>query len=92
MRSATIAAREVADHLLGLATGEPQGLAPELAGPQVHELPDLTRRLLKLKQIRRLVLPVKLPGITGKLMANGGLLPESPGPRGVQTFDEWLGS
>lgn len=44
MRSATIAAAEVGAHLVELAAGEPVGMAPELAGPEEHEMVDLVRR------------------------------------------------
>ena len=90
MRTQPVAAREVAEHLVRLATGDPVGQAPDLAGPQVHDLPDLVRRLLNSRGQRRLVVPVRSPGPVGTAMATDGLLPQSDGPRGVQTFDEWL--
>jgi hypothetical protein len=40
----------------------------------------------------RRVLPVRLPGPVGRAMAEGGQLPTGPGPRGVQSFDQWLSS
>ena len=90
MRSQTVAASEVATHLVDLALGEPQGLAPELAGPEVHEVPDLARRLLKSRGSRRPVVPLPIPGTAGRQMASGELLPTSDGPRGQITFAEWL--
>jgi uncharacterized protein YbjT (DUF2867 family) len=90
MRSQTVAATEVADELVRLALAEPQGLAPELAGPEVHEMPDLVRRVLAHRHSRRLPLTVPIPGRAGKQMAAGGLLPLGEGPRGTATFDEWL--
>ncbi|MFJ2259563.1 SDR family oxidoreductase [Streptomyces sp. NPDC087844] len=90
MRTQPVAAREVARHLVGLVLGPPQGMAPELAGPQVEEMTDMVRRLLKAQGRRRLLLPVKLPGATGRAMAGGGNLPTGPGPRGTRTFDAWL--
>lgn len=90
MECATIAAREVAQHLVDLAAGEPLGRAPEIAGSQVHQMPQLTRRLIQARGAHRLVLPVSIRGRIGKQMAHGGLLPTAPGPRGRQTFDEWL--
>lgn len=53
-------------------------------------MPDLVRRLLRAKGSHRPVIPVPLPGAVGKAVANGALLPAGPGPRGTQTFDEWL--
>jgi uncharacterized protein YbjT (DUF2867 family) len=90
MRSQPIAAREVADALVRLAVQEPVGSAPDLAGPQVLEMPDLVRQLLHSRESRRIVLPVRVPGSAGRAMASGGLLPTGPGPRGQQTFADWL--
>jgi uncharacterized protein YbjT (DUF2867 family) len=90
MRIRPIAAREVAEALVGLALGPSVGRAPELAGPEEHELVALVRRLVEARGSRRLVLPVKAPGRVGRRMAEGALLPTGPGPRGSETFDEWL--
>jgi uncharacterized protein YbjT (DUF2867 family) len=90
MRSATVAAREVAEHLVTLATAPPRGMAPELAGPQVHDMVELARRVLRARGERRVVVPVRLPGRAGAAFAADGLLPTGDGPRGRQTFDEWL--
>lgn len=92
MRSQPIAAREVGEALATLALGEPVGRAPDLAGPEVHDMPDLVRLVLRSRGSRRPVLGFRMPGATGKALAEGGLLPEDPGPRGTQTFAEWLGS
>ncbi|MFE7035354.1 SDR family oxidoreductase [Streptomyces sp. NPDC057621] len=91
MRTQPVAAREVARHLVELVLGPPRGMAPELAGPRVEELVDMTRRLLRARGQRRLLLPVKMPGRAGTAMVEGGNLPTgSAGPRGHQTFDAWL--
>ncbi|NAS26742.1 NAD(P)H-binding protein [Herbidospora sp. NEAU-GS84] len=82
-----VAAREVGEALADLALGEPRRMAPELAGPKVESLPDMARRLIAAGGARRRpVVPVYFPGG----MSAGGLLPSGPGPRGAQTFDEWL--
>ncbi|GAA5017066.1 SDR family oxidoreductase [Streptomyces siamensis] len=82
-----IAVREVAEALVDLALGSPRGMAPELAGPQVESLVDLARRLIAAGGARRRpVVPLYLPGA----MRKGGLLPTGPGPRGTQTFADWL--
>ncbi|WP_066371518.1 SDR family oxidoreductase [Herbidospora mongoliensis] len=82
-----VAAREVADHLVGLALGGPGRMAPELAGPQLESLADMARRLMAAGGARkRPVLPVYFPGG----MSSGGPLPTGPGPRGTQTFADWL--
>jgi uncharacterized protein YbjT (DUF2867 family) len=82
-----VAVREVGEALVALAVGEPQKAAPDLAGPRVETLPDMARRLVRTGTVRRRpVVPLWLPGP----MAHGGLLPTGPGPRGTQTFEQWL--
>ena len=90
MRSQPVAAREVAGALVDLALGEPAGMAPELAGPEPLEMTDMVRRYLHAHAGRRPVVPMRVPGKAGRTMATGALLPTGPGPRGTQTFGEWL--
>lgn len=90
MRTQPVAAREVAQHLVQLVQAPAQGMAPELAGPRVEQVVTMTGRLLRARHQRRLLLPVKMPGATGTAMTGDSLLPTGPGPRGSQTFDEWL--
>ena len=85
-----VAAREVAQALVDLAAAPPVGIAPELAGPQELELVELARRVQHARSSRRPVLGVRLPGRGGRAVARGALLPTGPGPRGQQTFDQWL--
>ncbi|MER7892950.1 SDR family oxidoreductase [Micromonospora sp. NPDC094482] len=92
MLSQPIAAHEVARCLVDLALANPAGLVSDIAGPQQLRMPDMARRLLRAGGSRRVVLPLRLPGRTGQAIAGGGLLPAGPGPRGQQTFDEWLAS
>src|SRR4051812_32656109 len=61
MRAQPVAARTVAEHLVRLAESQP-GSTQELAGPEVHEMPDLARRLLAARGVRAWVLPLPLPG------------------------------
>jgi uncharacterized protein YbjT (DUF2867 family) len=90
MRMQPIAAREVGYALADLAVGDPVGMAPDLAGPREEALVDLVRQVLRVRAQRRLVVPVRLPGPAGRAMAGGGLLPQQPGPRGEQTFAQYL--
>jgi uncharacterized protein YbjT (DUF2867 family) len=90
MRTMPVAAREVAAALVALASGPAVGYAPELAGPDEHQLVDLVRRVKQARGVRRALLPLQLPGQAGRAMAAGALLPTGPGPRGRQSFDEWL--
>jgi uncharacterized protein YbjT (DUF2867 family) len=90
MRTQPIAAREVAAALVALAAGPPVGRAPELAGPREEQMVDMARRLKRLRGGRRLLLPLTLPGRTGRGMTGGALLPAGPGPRGRESFSDWL--
>ncbi|HET6561801.1 MAG TPA: SDR family oxidoreductase [Marmoricola sp.] len=90
MRSQPVAAREVGAELARLAAGPAVGAAPELAGPEELEMTDMVRAVVRRRGSRRVVLPLRVPGQAGKAMAGGGLLPTGPGPRGQQTFAEWL--
>ncbi|OBJ32509.1 SDR family oxidoreductase [Mycolicibacter heraklionensis] len=90
MKSQPIAVSEVAAHLCGLATGGPQQMAPELAGPRVESVVDMVRQLVRHRGQHRPVIGLRIPGAAGKGMANGALLPTQPGPRGHQTYAEWL--
>jgi uncharacterized protein YbjT (DUF2867 family) len=85
-----VAAREVADALVELALGEPVGRAPDIAGPEQHMMSDLVRKVLRATRQRRILVPLRLPGKTGKALAGGALVPQTDGPRGKQTFDAWL--
>jgi uncharacterized protein YbjT (DUF2867 family) len=87
-----IAAREVAAALVDVAHGAPVGLAADLAGPREEQMADMMRRLLRARGRRGRVLAVRMPGRAGASLAGGGLLPVSDGPRGLQTYEEWLES
>jgi uncharacterized protein YbjT (DUF2867 family) len=90
MRVQPVAAREVAGALAGLVAGPAVGRAPEIAGPEEHDLVDLARRYLRARGRRRPVLAVPLPGAAGRQIADGALLPDESGARGRETFDHWL--
>ncbi len=90
MRSQPVAAGEVAAELVRLAHVQPQGYAPEIAGPEVLDMPDMVRRLLQKRGVHKRVLALRLPGAAGKAMVDGGLLPQADGPRGSQSYEQWL--
>ena len=90
MRVQPVAAREVANALVTLTLGPAAGYAPEIAGPEERDLVDMVRRVVQARGLRRVLLPLRLPGAAGRAMADGALLPTESGPRGRQTFDEWL--
>ena len=89
MLSQPIAAVEVAEALVDLAEAGPSGRVPDLAGPEPRQMVDLARQLSNARGQGRRVVPVWMPG-AGKQMRSGGLLPKTDGPRGRQTFEEWL--
>jgi uncharacterized protein YbjT (DUF2867 family) len=90
MRTQPIAAVEVAAALAEIATSEPLGMAPELAGPREENLADMARQILRSRGERRSVLSLRLPMKGAGAVAAGGLLPRNDGPRGHQTFKAWL--
>lgn len=92
MRSATVATSEVADQLVSLAAGPATGHAPDMSGPEVHDMPSLVRRLFAARGVRRRVVALRVPGRAGRLMREGGLLPVTPGVVGRMTFSQWLES
>lgn len=84
------AARQVAELLVDVALGPVLGTAPEIAGPAVHELPDLARDVLRARRRRGVVLGVRAPGQAGRAMAAGALLPEGEPRQTGTTFASWL--
>ncbi len=64
-----VAAREVASALVALTHARPQGLAPQLAGPEQLYMPDMVRQLARDRGVRRPVVAVRLPGEPGRAMA-----------------------
>jgi uncharacterized protein YbjT (DUF2867 family) len=82
---------EVAAALAGLAEDEPSHAITEFAGPQIRSVADLARTY-KLETGRHaVVLPVSLPGRTGRALASGSIT--SPGAWGGRIpFAEWVRS
>ena len=90
MRMQPVAAQEVGVELARLAAAAPEGSTVEMAGPEVHELPDLARRVLAAHGHRRWVVGVRMPGAAGRGMAGGALLPTGPATLGTLRFADWL--
>ena len=77
--------------LAEVATGEPQGRYPDLAGPRPEDLVDMARRTYAARG-REITLVPTWSGPFGEDMAGTALLP-GPGARiAPTTFDEWLAS
>ncbi|MEO3785280.1 SDR family oxidoreductase [Actinocorallia sp. B10E7] len=83
-----VAAAEVAARLAELALGEPAGRVPDLGGPEVRGTKDLARTYMEITGKRRPLIPVRLPGKTGRAFREGLHLASAPG--GSQTWPEFL--
>lgn len=90
MVSQPIAAREVAARLVELAGMGPASRVPDLAGPRVERMAELSRRWAAATEARGRVLEVPVPGGLGRAMRDGTLLPRRDSQLGEQTFDQWL--
>jgi uncharacterized protein YbjT (DUF2867 family) len=90
MLSRPVAATEVAAVLIETLAAGPRQFAPELAGPEELQMVDMVRRVSRRRGERRLVLPVRLPGRTGRALAHGGQLPAAGFRAGTRTFAEHL--
>ena len=91
MRSQPVAARTVGRHLAQLATQRPGGLV-ELAGPEVHDVADLARCLVRARSERLRVLAVSPPGRAARDMRAGALLATGTTTVDGPTYDQWLRS
>lgn len=89
MRSKPVAARTVAQALVRCAENVPSGRVADLAGPDVLDIPDMTRRILERRGQRKLLIPVSIPG-AGKAMRSGALLPGPDATAAGPTLEEWL--
>lgn len=91
MRSRPLAVAEVATVLCDLAAAaDPPSVVPELCGPDEQRVPDMVRRLLRHRGDRSPVVPLRMRGAAGRLMARGALLPQGD-PRVVGPgFEQWL--
>lgn len=90
MRSAPIAAREVAASLVQIASGVPRGRVGDLRGPNEESVPRMVRRLLRQRGSHRPVITLPLPGKAGRAMRSGALIPQDPGTVGTQSYADWL--
>ncbi|MFJ3218783.1 SDR family oxidoreductase [Kitasatospora sp. NPDC086801] len=81
--------REVAARVAELAGEGPAGYAPEVGGPRARPYRELAEAYLRASGRRRVLLPVRVPGASGRaLRAGGNLTPERAVGRG--TFEEAL--
>jgi len=61
----------------------------QVGGPERRDLVDLARRTLRAQHRRALVVPLPVPGRTGRAMRSGALLLKE-GHQGKEAFDTWL--
>ena len=84
-----VAADEVAARLVDLALGEPMGRAPDLGVPERRSLVAMARAVVGATGQRRLVVPLRIPGVAGRAIREGALCPYD-GTRGAVGFEDWL--
>ncbi|WP_448003438.1 SDR family oxidoreductase [Agromyces bauzanensis] len=90
MTSQPVAAREVAERLVELATAAPAGRVRDFAGPRVERMVDVVRRSAAAAGVRGLIVEVPIPGAYGKAVRDGTLLARPGADVGRRTFDEWV--
>jgi uncharacterized protein YbjT (DUF2867 family) len=84
-----IAPTDIAEVLAEVATGEPQGRYPDVAGPETQDLVDMARRTNEVRG-RKVRLVPTWSGLFGTSMAGNVLLPGEGARLMSTTFDEWL--
>ncbi|MER7753131.1 NAD(P)H-binding protein [Kitasatospora sp. NPDC097643] len=82
--------REVAGRLVELALDEPAGQVPDLAGPTVYAMGELTRGYLKARGRTRPQLPVRVPGKVGRAYRAGDNLTLIGAEFGRRTWEDYL--
>ncbi|RNL83364.1 SDR family oxidoreductase [Halostreptopolyspora alba] len=84
-----VAAADVAERLMELVNGSPQGRAPDMGGPEVRTVRDLANRYLAAHHVRARATSLPLPGALGSALRSGMLL--APDNRkGHKTWEEHL--
>ncbi|MDR6973056.1 NAD(P)H-binding protein [Leifsonia shinshuensis] len=78
---------EVAERLAELTLSAPAGRVPDLAGPEVLDVPELVRRY---SGRRRRVLPVRIPGAVGRAYRAGDNLAGAAATRGRLGWSDFV--
>ena len=82
---------EVADYLLAWVKAGPAGRVPDIGGPEVRTLGELTRSWMAVRRLRKLLVNLPLPGRIAQGFRRGyNTVPESR--YGTITWEEWLRS
>ncbi|MCA6094845.1 NAD(P)H-binding protein [Streptomyces sp. SCA3-4] len=90
LRWQPVDARDVAARLVELALGRPAGLVPDLTGPTVYGLGDLSRCYLQARGKHRMMLPVRVPGKVGRVYRAGENLTLEGASVGQRTWEDFL--
>jgi len=87
-----VAAAEVAPVLADAAERDPSGGRISVGGPEVSSVRDLARTWLSATGRPAVLVPVPLPGSTGRALRAGALTADHADVTGVITFADWLAS
>ncbi|MFI1385458.1 SDR family oxidoreductase [Embleya sp. NPDC020886] len=82
--------REVAARMAELTLGDPAGLVPDLAGPKVYGMRELSRTYLQARGRRRPMMPVRFPGKAGRAYRAGENLTLQGATVGTRTWEDFL--
>ncbi|MCW2940951.1 MAG: hypothetical protein JWN00_3936 [Actinomycetia bacterium] len=90
LRFQPVDSREVAARLVELTLDKPAGLVPDLAGPRVYGMADLSRGYLQARGKHRLMMPVRMPGKAGRAYRAGENLSLEGAAVGERTWEDFL--
>ncbi|MFJ2032257.1 SDR family oxidoreductase [Streptosporangium sp. NPDC087985] len=90
LRFQPVDSREVAARLVRLTLGKPAGLVPDLAGPKVYGMAELSRAYLRAHGKHRLMMPVRMPGKAGRAYRAGENLSLERAAVGKRTWEDFL--
>jgi len=90
LRFQPVDSREVAARLVELTLDQPSGLVPDLTGPKVYGIAELSRGYLRLRGKRRLMMPVRMPGKAGRAYRAGENLTLEGATVGKRTWEAFL--
>ena len=90
LRFQPVDSREVAARLVDLTLDQPAGRVPDLTGPRVYGMAELSRGYLRARGKRRLLLPVRIPGKAGRAYRAGENLTLEGATVGKRTWEDFL--
>lgn len=90
MATQPVAARGVAEMLVGIAEASPRRATLQLAGPAPERLVDMVRSYGRATGVKVLYVPLNLPGASMVAMRDGTLLPKGECRKGRESYAQWL--